>query len=51
MTTFSTFAVDTVLLATSWPKLAWKNVILTIVVSVGSSIVGLAVAHAVAFVR
>ena len=51
MTTFSTFAVDTVLLATSRPKLAWKNGLFTLVLSVGSSIFGLAVAHAVAFVR
>ena len=51
MTTFSTFAVDTVLLATTRPKSAWKNVVFTIGVSVASGSFGLAVAHAVALIR
>jgi fluoride exporter len=51
MTTFSTFAVDTVLLATSRRKSAWANIILTIGLSIASGSVGLALAHAVALIR
>lgn len=50
LTTFSTFAVDTVLLITTRPKLAWKNIVFTIGLSIASGSFGLAVAHAAALV-